>query len=61
MVNGLLIFSLLVLHNVILTNGFGALGMQRNKTNFSYKKLLRRYNHALPEYGQARRSHFLLS
>ena len=36
MVNGLLVFSLLVLHNVILTNGFGALGMQRNKTNFKF-------------------------
>ena len=33
MVNGMMIFTLLVVGNVILTNGFGALTLQRNKNN----------------------------
>lgn len=33
MINGLMVFSLLVLSNVMLTNGFGALALQRNKNN----------------------------
>ena len=31
--NSALVFSLLVTNNVLLTNGFGALGLQRNKDN----------------------------
>jgi len=33
MINGLLCLSLLVTSNVMFTNGFGALGLQRNKSN----------------------------
>ncbi|MBQ8468576.1 MAG: hypothetical protein IJ542_02340 [Clostridia bacterium] len=33
MANGLLCLTLLVTSNVMLTNGFGALGLQRNKSN----------------------------
>lgn len=39
MINGLFVFSLLVLSNVLLTNGFGALGLQRNKSNMLFALL----------------------
>jgi len=37
--NSALVFSLLVTNNVLLTNGFGALGLQRNKDNLLFTLL----------------------
>lgn len=36
MINGLLVLSVLVLNNVLLTNGFGVLSLQRNKNNLLF-------------------------
>ena len=39
MINGLFIFILLVISNVLLTNGFGALDLQRNKNSVAFTLL----------------------
>lgn len=39
MVNGLFVFAILVLSNVLLTRGFGALDLQRNKNNIWFTLL----------------------
>lgn len=36
MISGLLVLSVLVLNNVLLTNGFGTLSLQRNKNNLLF-------------------------